>query len=214
MCIYPVTLLNPRRLNRIITACVLLFGQSYAQDVITFQSGNTASGLVTSYSDGIISVSIDGELKQAPINNIKAITFRVSADPSSEAIKAIIPQVKLEAKTLSLQKGLTPEQRKENRDQGIQFLAVAVVVSAIGSDPIEVSHATFRLRDADGIEYQPSTWGLDSLQEISKRTLASGESTGGWVGYSVPAHTDMSKLAIRYENSETRSDWINVPRPR
>jgi hypothetical protein len=218
MSIGPYTRFNSLYVACTRSACAILFAifacPAYSQDVITFQSGNTVSGLVTSFSDGLISVSIDGEIKKAPISNIKAISFRVSTDPSPEVIKAMIPQVKLEAKSLSLQKGLTPEQRKENREQGVQFLAVAVVVSAIGSEPVEIAHGTFKLRDSDGIEYQPSTWGLDMLQEISKKTLSTGETTGGWVGFSIPARTDMSKLMVRYENSEMKSDWINVPRPR
>ena len=183
-----------------------------AQDVITFKSGTKAEGVITQYSEGMISIVIDGETKQSPINNIHTITFRNTPDPAGDVLKQIIPAVTIEAKKLSLQKGLTTEQQKENKELGVQFLAVAVVVNTKNSEQVDINHDTFVLRDNDGIDYKPSTWGLDMLQEISKRTVSRGESAGGWVGFSIPSQTDMTTLKIRYENGDTKSNWIPVPR--
>lgn len=187
-------------------------GMAFGQDTLVFKSGTVTNVLIASYSNGIFSVLVDSEMKQAPARGIDSIVFG-PRDPASAPATQPAP-VLLSAKKLSLQKGLTPEQRKENKELGVQFMAVAVAVNSPVADQLEVKHDYFRLRDKDGIEYTPSTWGLDMLQEIAATTLRSGESVGGWVGFSVPSTTDFNLLMIRYQNEDIRSDWVDVPRLR
>ncbi len=195
-----------------ITILLLAATSAQSQDTVTFKTGKTADCLITAYSDGAFTVVIDSETKQAPIQNIQSVSFGPKGATSQTVAPITSSPISVVAKKLSLQKGLTPEARKEWADSGMQLLAVAVVVSSTRQEPLEVKHDYFSLSDADGIEYKPSSWGLDMLEEITATSIKTGETTGGWVGFTVPVSTDLTTLKIRYQNNDMKSAWAPVPK--
>jgi len=190
-----------------------------AQDSVQFKSGTTASGKVTSYANGMVTVRLDsGELKSAPIQNISSIEFSDSFITQSiesngdDRIQSDLPAIPLEQPTAPDEKDIviTVRNSRDNikpdgdvakmwRKEMKRGVAVDILIENRTKDDIKFLWWDFELRDQNLAVHDSAcvvTMGMPG--EIAGALIKAGDKQAGWVGFEVSIGTQLESSEIRY----------------
>lgn len=105
----------------------------------------------------------------------------------------------------------TDESRARYRESRTIPIGISFSIRNTGGSTVEVSWAAFRLRDKNGVEYEPTVFASHRMSYFTQSTLVTGDDTGGWVFFEIPNGTDLGTLKLRYKTKDIQSNIATVP---